>query len=115
LIDAHTQVLLQGDTTASDYDEQLLNESIPYRALRAAAGRAVMNGFTTLRDLGTEGAKYADVALKTAIARGVVPGPRLRMGTRYAIPCQRLPKMFTIQLVPERAALRHGLPLCVGS
>src|SRR5438094_7462250 len=53
LIDAHTHVLLQGDITAADYDEQLLKESIPYRTLRAAAAvrTAVMHGFTPIRDL----------------------------------------------------------------
>jgi imidazolonepropionase-like amidohydrolase len=84
LIDAHTHLLLQGDITQEEYDEQVLKESIPYRALRgAAAGRtALMNGFTTLRDLETEGAMYADVDLKRAFARGVLPGPRLFVATR---------------------------------
>ena len=84
LIDNHTHVLLQGDITAADYDEQLLKESIPYRAIRAtvSARTALMNGFTTIRDLETEGAMYADVDLKTAIARGVVPGPRMFVATR---------------------------------
>jgi imidazolonepropionase-like amidohydrolase len=69
LIDNHTHILLQGDITAADYDEQLLKESIPYRTIRAtvAARTALMNGFTTLRDLETEGAMYADVDVKTAI------------------------------------------------
>jgi imidazolonepropionase-like amidohydrolase len=84
LIDAHTHLLLQGDITQEEYDEQVLKESIPYRALRgAAAGHtALMNGFTTLRDLETEGAMYADVDLKRAFARGVLPGPRLFVATR---------------------------------
>jgi len=84
LIDAHTHLLLQGDITAADYDDQLLKESIPYRTIRAvAAGRvALMNGFTTLRDLETEGAMYADVDLKRAFARDIVPGPRLFVATR---------------------------------
>ncbi|MDE3246016.1 MAG: amidohydrolase family protein [Acidobacteriota bacterium] len=84
LIDAHTHVLLQGDITAEDYDVQLLKESIPYRALRASAAcrTALMNGFTTLRDLETEGAMYADVDLKRAIENGVIPGPRLFVATR---------------------------------
>lgn len=84
LIDAHTHLLLQGDITAEEYDVQLLKESIPYRTIRAvAAGRtALMNGFTTLRDLETEGAMYADVDLKRAFARDVVPGPRLFVATR---------------------------------
>lgn len=84
LIDAHTHLLLQGDITAAEYDEQLLKESIPYRTIRAvAAGRvALMHGFTTLRDLETEGAMFADVDLKRAFARDVVPGPRLFVATR---------------------------------
>src|ERR1700746_3606329 len=88
LTDAHTHVLLQGDVTAADYDEQLLKESIPYRALRASVSvrTAVMNGFTTIRDLETEGAMYADVDVKTAIARGVIPGPRMWVATRSMAP-----------------------------
>jgi imidazolonepropionase-like amidohydrolase len=84
LIDNHTHVLLQGDVTTADYDEQLLRESIPYRTIRAtvAARTALMDGFTTIRDLETEGAMYADVDLKTAIARGVIPGPRMFVATR---------------------------------
>jgi imidazolonepropionase-like amidohydrolase len=84
LIDAHTHLLLQGDITAADYDDQLLKESIPYRTIRAvAAGRvALMHGFTTLRDLETEGAMFADVDLKRAFARDIVPGPRLFVATR---------------------------------
>jgi imidazolonepropionase-like amidohydrolase len=84
LIDAHTHILLQGDITAAEYDEQVLKESIPYRTIRAtvAARRALDQGFTTLRDLETEGAMYADADVKTAIERGVIPGPRLFVATR---------------------------------
>src|SRR5947209_1461882 len=82
--DCHVHILLQGDVTAADYDEQLLKESIPYRTIRAtvAAKAALMNGFTALRDLETEGAMYADVDVKTAINRGIIPGPRLFVSTR---------------------------------
>jgi imidazolonepropionase-like amidohydrolase len=82
--DCHTHVLLQGDVTSADYDEQVLKESIPYRTIRAtvAARTALMNGFTAIRDLETEGAMYADVDVKTAINRGVVPGPRMFVSTR---------------------------------
>jgi imidazolonepropionase-like amidohydrolase len=88
LIDNHTHVLLQGDITTADYDVQLLKESIPYRTIRAtvAARTALMNGFTTIRDLETEGAMYADVDLKTAIDRGIVPGPRMFVATRAMAP-----------------------------
>src|SRR5439155_20605647 len=84
LIDNHTHVMLQGDITAADYDEQLLKQSIPYRAIRATAAvrTALMNGFTALRDLETEGTMYADVDVKTAINRGVIPGPRMFVSTR---------------------------------
>ncbi|MEO8433307.1 MAG: amidohydrolase family protein [Pyrinomonadaceae bacterium] len=84
LADCHTHILLQGDITAADYDEQLLKESIPYRTIRAtvAARTALTNGFTTLRDLETEGAMYADVDVKQAINRGVIPGPRMFVSTR---------------------------------
>ena len=84
LIDNHTHVLLQGDITAADYDDQLLKESIPYRAIRATAAvrTSLMNGFTTIRDLETEGAMYADVDVKTAIARAIIPGPRMYVSTR---------------------------------
>jgi len=84
LADCHTHVLLQGDITNADYDEQLLKESIPYRTIRAtvAARIGLMNGFTVMRDLETEGAMYADVDVKTAINRGVIPGPRMFVSTR---------------------------------
>lgn len=84
LADCHTHILLQGDITAADYDEQLLKESIPYRTIRAtvAVRTALTNGFTALRDLETEGAMYADVDVKQAINRDVIPGPRMFVSTR---------------------------------
>ena len=83
MIDCHTHVLLQGDITSEDYDVQVLKESIPYRTIRAtkSAEKALMNGFTTLRDLGTEGAGYADVDVKKAINKGVINGPRMFVST----------------------------------
>ncbi|HJW95442.1 MAG TPA: amidohydrolase family protein [Thermoanaerobaculia bacterium] len=84
LIDTHTHILLQGDITAEDYDAQLFKESLAYRALRAS--RAVKigleNGFTTMRDLETEGAMYTDVDVKHAINNGVIEGPRMFVSTR---------------------------------
>jgi imidazolonepropionase-like amidohydrolase len=93
LIDNHTHILLQGDITAADYDEQLLKQSIPYRTIGAtvAARTALLNGFTTLRDLETEGAMYADVDVKTAINRGIIPGPRLFVSTRAFAPTGMYP------------------------
>jgi len=112
LIDAHTHVLLQGDITAEEYDAQLLKESIPYRAIRAtmAARTALMNGFTTLRDLETEGAMYADVDVKTAIERGVVPGPRMFVATRAMAPTGMYPLSgYSWELrVPEGVQIVDG-------
>src|SRR5580698_2849914 len=88
LIDNHTHVLLQAHPTPADYDEQLVKESIAYRAIRAtvSAQIALNNGFTAIRDLETEGAMYADVDVKTAINRGVIPGPRMFVATRSFAP-----------------------------
>src|SRR6195256_1996858 len=92
-IDAHTHVLLQGDITAEEYDEQLLKQSIPYRAILAArnAHIALSHGFTAIRDLETEGAMYADVDIKTAIASGEVPGPHMQVATRAMTPTGMYP------------------------
>ncbi|HEY6140566.1 MAG TPA: amidohydrolase family protein [Thermoanaerobaculia bacterium] len=84
LIDAHVHVLLQGDITSADYDAQLFRESLAYRALRAtkALRIALRHGFTTVRDLETEGAMYTDVDLKKAINNGIIEGPRMVVSTR---------------------------------
>src|SRR5262249_30588376 len=112
LIDDHTHVLLQGDVTTADYDEQLLKESIPYRTIRAtvSARTALMNGFTTIRDLETEGAMYADVDLKTAINRGIVPGPRMFVATRAFSPTGMYPLLgYSWELkVPEGVQVIDG-------
>ena len=87
-IDAHTHALLQGDATAAEYDGQLLKESMPFRALRAtrALRIALDHGFTTMRDIGNEGAGFADVDLKQAIERGIIQGPRLFVATKALAP-----------------------------
>lgn len=83
LIDCHTHVVLQGDITSEDYDVQVLKESIPYRAIRGTKSveRALLNGFTTIRDLGTEGAGFTDVDLKKAVNKGIISGPRMWVST----------------------------------
>ena len=92
-VDAHTHVLLQGDITEEDYDKQLLKQSIPYRAILAArnAQIALSHGFTVLRDVETEGAMYADVDVKNAIANGEIPGPRMQVSTRAMTPTGMYP------------------------
>lgn len=81
LIDAHTHILLQGDATAAEYTVQILQEYPAHRVARAirAMKIALDHGFTTLRDLETEGAGYDDVALRDAVNEGVVPGPRMKV------------------------------------
>ena len=92
-VDAHTHLLLNGDITSEDYDVQLLKQSIPYRAILSArnARIALQDGFTAMRDLETEGAMYADVDIKTAIANGEVPGPRMQVATRAMTPTGMYP------------------------
>jgi len=84
LIDTHTHILLQGDITAADYDQQLLKQSPEYRTILATvnARRALEYGFTSIRDLETEGAGYADADVKKAINNGIIPGPRMQVATR---------------------------------
>jgi imidazolonepropionase-like amidohydrolase len=92
-VDVHTHVLLNGDITSEDYDVQLLKQSIPYRAILSArnARIALDHGFTTMRDVETEGAMYADVDIKNAIANGEVPGPRMQVATRAMTPTGMYP------------------------
>ena len=85
LIDTHTHLFLQGEVPEEGgYDVQLLKHPQSFRAARAvvAARRALDQGFTTLRDLETEGAGYGDVGIKEAIEAGYIPGPRLYVATR---------------------------------
>jgi imidazolonepropionase-like amidohydrolase len=81
LIDAHTHILLQGDATQAEYEEQILKEYPAHRVARAvrALKIALEHGFTGMRDLETEGASYDDVALRDAVNEGVIPGPRLQV------------------------------------
>jgi imidazolonepropionase-like amidohydrolase len=81
LADLHTHILLQGDATSAEYDEQILKEYPAHRVVRAVRAMQIglSHGFTTLRDLETEGAGYDDVAIRDAVNEGVVPGPRLKV------------------------------------
>ena len=85
MIDAHTHIFLQGEDPAQGgYDIQLLKYPLAYRAARAAvsARRALEQGFTTIRDVETEGAGYGDVGIKMAINERRIPGPRMFVVTR---------------------------------
>lgn len=86
MIEGHSHLFLHPYNETS-WDEQVLHESVALRTVRAAvAARATLRaGFTTVRDLGTEGAGYADVGLKRAIEQGIVPGPRMIVATRALV------------------------------
>jgi len=86
LIDAHSHILLHpyGETV---WNDQVAREALSLRVARATnhLRNTLMAGFTTLRDLGTEGAGYADVGLKQAVNQGIIPGPRLFVATRAIV------------------------------
>ena len=85
LIDSHTHIFLQGEEPAQGgYDVNILKYPLALRAARATVSvrRALEQGFTTLRDLETEGAGYGDIGIKQAIEGGYIPGPRLFVSTR---------------------------------
>lgn len=86
LIDAHSHIFLH-PYNETLWNDQVLKETLPYRTLEAAqhARATLMAGFTTLRDLGTEGAGYADVDVQHAIDQGLIPGPHLFVATRATI------------------------------
>ena len=107
LIDAHTHLLLQGDVTSQDYEDQLLKQSTAYRAILAArnARIALEHGFTAIRDLETEGAMYADVDVKLAINNGEIPGPRVFASTRAMAPTG----MYPITTANWELELPHGV------
>ncbi|HXY19487.1 MAG TPA: amidohydrolase family protein [Gemmatimonadales bacterium] len=86
MIEGHSHLLLHPYNETS-WDDQVLNEPLALRIARAtvAARTTLMAGITTERDLGTEGAGYADVGLREAIRRGIIPGPRLLVVTRAIV------------------------------
>jgi imidazolonepropionase-like amidohydrolase len=126
LIDSHTHMFLQGeDPEEGGYDVQLLKYPIAFRAARAtiSARRALEQGFTTLRDVETEGAGYGDIGIKMAVEGGYIPGPRIFAATRaisttggyplegYAPELESLPKGVQIADGPVgvRKAVREQL------
>jgi len=86
LIDAHSHLLLH-PYDETKWDDQVLKEPLAERICRATnhAKAGLLSGFTTLRDLGTEGAGNADVGIKSAIEKGIIPGPRLLVTTRAIV------------------------------
>jgi imidazolonepropionase-like amidohydrolase len=112
LIDAHTHLLLHPYDEAK-WDDQVLKEPLALRVCRATnhARSTLMAGFTTIRDLGTEGAGYADVGLKQAVDEGIVPGPRLLVVTRAIVATgSYAPRGFAPEVrVPQGAEEADGI------
>ena len=106
LIEMHSHLLLHPYNETS-WDDQVLHEPLALRIARATvhARETLRAGFTTVRDLGTEGAAYADVGLKQAIARGIIPGPRMYVVTRAIVATGSYgPRGFTPEMdVPQGA------------
>ena len=115
MIEGHAHLLLH-PYNETDWNDQVLRESTAERAIRGAqhAEATLRAGFTTVRDLGSEGAGYADVGLKQAIEKGVVPGPRLLVAGRAIVATGSYgPKGFTeevtVPLGAEEASGREAL------
>ena len=112
LVEGHSHVLLH------PYNETSWNDQVAHEGLALRVARAVnhlrdtlMAGFTTIRDLGTEGAGYADVELKQAVAQGIVPGPRMLVSTRAIVATgSYAPKGFALEWrVPQGAEEADGV------
>ena len=111
LVEGHSHVLLHPYDETS-WDDQVLHESLGVRTARAVnhLRATLMAGFTTIRDLGTEGAAYADVELKDAVEQGIIPGPRMLVSTRAIVATGSYgPKGFALQWrVPQGAEEADG-------
>jgi imidazolonepropionase-like amidohydrolase len=111
LVEGHSHVLLHpyNETT---WNDQVLHEGLALRAARATnhLRATLMAGFTTIRDLGTEGAAYADVELKQAVDQGIIPGPRMLVATRAIVATGSYgPKGFALEWrVPQGAEEADG-------
>jgi imidazolonepropionase-like amidohydrolase len=111
LVEGHSHVLLHPYNETS-WNDQVLHESLGVRTARAVnhLRATLMAGFTTIRDLGTEGAGYADVELKQAIEQGIIPGPRMLVTTRAIVATGSYgPKGFSLEWrVPQGAEEADG-------
>lgn len=112
LIDAHTHVLLHPYDEAL-WDDQVLKEALALRVCRAVnhLRSTLLSGFTTIRDLGTEGAGYADVGLKQAVEQGIITGPRMHVVTRAIVATgSYAPKGFAPEFhIPQGAEEADGV------
>jgi imidazolonepropionase-like amidohydrolase len=111
LIEGHSHLLLHPYNETS-WNDQVLTESLALRVARATvhARRTLQAGFTTARDLGTEGAGYADVGIKEAIDQGIIPGPRLLIATRALVATGSYgPHLAAVEDLPQGAQEADGV------
>ncbi|HXQ82030.1 MAG TPA: amidohydrolase family protein [Opitutaceae bacterium] len=113
LIEAHSHILLHPYVEAS-WNDQVARESEALRVARATNSlrATLLAGFTTIRDLGTEGAGWADVGLKQAVERGIIPGPRMLVATKAIVATGSYgPRGFSAEWnVPQGGAEASGVP-----
>jgi imidazolonepropionase-like amidohydrolase len=111
LIEGHSHLLLHPYNETS-WNDQVLTEPLALRVARATvhAQKTLLAGFTTARDLGTEGAGYADVGLKQAIDQGIIPGPRLLVATRALVATGSYgPHLAAVEDLPQGAQEADGV------
>ncbi|HEY5913286.1 MAG TPA: amidohydrolase family protein [Verrucomicrobiae bacterium] len=115
LMDIHSHIFLH-PYNETLWDDQVLKEPVAYRSVRAALHlkNTLLAGFTLLRDLGTEGAGFSDVAMKRAVDEGLIPGPRLLVATRAIVATASYgpgPRGFAENvLLPKGAQEASGIP-----
>jgi imidazolonepropionase-like amidohydrolase len=113
LIEAHSHIMLHPYVEAS-WNDQVLRESQALRVARATnhLRATLLAGFTTIRDLGTEGAGWADVGLKEAVQRGIIPGPRMLVATKAIVATGAYgPRGFASEWnLPQGGAEASGVP-----
>jgi imidazolonepropionase-like amidohydrolase len=111
LVEGHSHVLLHAYSETS-WNDQVSREGLGLRVARATnhLRATLMAGFTTIRDLGTEGAQYADVELKQAVNQGIIPGPRMLVATKAIVATGSYqPKTFVLQwTIPQGAEEADG-------
>ncbi|RZK47350.1 MAG: amidohydrolase family protein, partial [Hymenobacter sp.] len=111
LIEGHSHLLLHPYNETA-WNDQVLQEPLALRVARATvhAQKTLLAGFTTARDLGTEGAGYADVGLKQAIEEGIIPGPRLLVATRALVATGSYgPHLAAVEDLPQGAQEADGI------
>jgi imidazolonepropionase-like amidohydrolase len=111
LVEGHSHILLHAYSETS-WTDQVSREGLALRVARATnhLRSTLMAGFTTVRDLGTEGAQYADVELKQAVAQGIIPGPRVLASTKAIVATGSYQPKFVVEWnVPQGAEEADGI------